>query len=61
MVKTLPPDMESEVRGFVESLLTKRARRPQANLKLTSRGALRDWRTRYTSVELQHQMFANKP
>ena len=55
MVKTLPPDVENEVRSFVESLLSQRARRSHTKLKLQWRGALRDWRTRYTSVELQHQ------
>jgi hypothetical protein len=41
-----------------ESLLMHRTHRSQAKLKLQWRGALRDWRARYTSVELQHQALA---
>jgi hypothetical protein len=55
MVKTLPPDMREEVRDFVEFLLEKRVRRPTVKPTLDWRGALRDLRDQYTSVELQHK------
>jgi hypothetical protein len=55
MVKQLPPEMQDEVRDFIEFLLEKRMRKPKAELKLDWRGALRDLRDQYTSVELQHK------
>jgi hypothetical protein len=55
LVRELPPDMHSEVRAFVESLLEKRLRAPKAELKLDWRGALRHLREQYTAVELEHQ------
>jgi hypothetical protein len=55
LIKNLPPDLHSEAEDFLEFLLAKRARKPQGPLKLDWRGALRDFRERYTSVELQHK------
>jgi hypothetical protein len=55
MVKELPLELREEVRDFVELLLEKRARKPKAKLSLSWRGALRDLREQYTSVELQHK------
>ena len=55
MVKNLPLEIQEEVRDFVEFLLEKRIRKPQAKLRLEWRGALRDLRSQYTSVELQHK------
>lgn len=55
MVKQLPPEMQDQVRDCIEFLLEKRIRKPKAELKLDWRGALRDLRDQYTSVELQHK------
>lgn len=55
MVKQLPPEMQEEVRDFIEFLLEKRVRKPKRELKLDWRGALRDLRDQYTSVQLQHR------
>jgi hypothetical protein len=55
MVRQLTPEMQDEVRDFIEFLLEKRMRKPKAELKLDWRGALRDLRDQYTSVELQHK------
>jgi len=56
VVKTLPPDIQEQVRDFIEFLLEKRVRKPSAELQLNWRGALRDLKDRYTSVELQHKV-----
>jgi hypothetical protein len=55
MVKKLPLDIQEEVRDFIEFLLEKRVPKSRAKLKLDWRGALRDLRDKYTSVELQHK------
>ncbi len=53
LVQELPPDMQAEVRDFVEFLLVKRARTPAKKLRQDWAGALRDVRDQYTSLELQ--------
>ncbi len=55
LINQLPPELQEEVRDFVEFLVEKRVRKPKARLKLDWRGALRDLRDQYTSVELQHK------
>lgn len=55
LIKNLPPDLHREAEDFSEFLLAKQSRKPQVPLKLEWRGALRDFRERYTSVELQHK------
>ncbi len=56
MIKELPPELQQEVEDFVQFLLEKRVRKPKSPLKLDWRGALRDLRDQYTSVELQHKI-----
>ena len=53
LVKELPPQIQDEVRDFVESLLAKRHRAPGRRLRQDWAGALRDYRDQYTSLELQ--------
>lgn len=53
LVQELPPDVQAEVRDFVEFLLVKRARTPARKLRQDWAGALRDVRDQYTSLELQ--------
>jgi hypothetical protein len=55
LVKELPLDLHEDVRDFVEFLLEKRVRKPKGKLTLEWKGALRDLRDQYTSVELQHK------
>ncbi len=59
LVDQLPPELQQEVRDFVEFLLERRVAKLKAKkgeLKLDWRGALRDLRDKYTSVELQHKL-----
>lgn len=54
LVEKLPPDLQQEVKDFVEFLLKKRAtEKPKKKLRLDWAGALRDYRDQYTSLELQ--------
>lgn len=56
LVQSLPSEMQQEVQDFIEFLLVKQSSRPKGQLKLDWRGALRDLRDQYTSVELQHKI-----
>lgn len=58
LVQELPPDARAEVRDFIEYLLAKRSRRARTTLRQDWKGALRDYRQQYTSLELQHQALA---
>jgi len=53
LIEQLPPELQEEVRDFVEFLLGRRAAKLKAEkrgeLKLDWRGALRDLRGKYTS------------
>lgn len=55
-VEKLPPDLQQEVKDFVEFLIEKRAKKPRGKPKFNWAGALKDLRDRYTSVEIQHQI-----
>ncbi len=63
LVEQLPPELQQEARDFVEFLLEKRGHRPEGHrpeehkpkgkLQLNWAGALRDYRSQFTSLELQ--------
>ncbi len=53
--KELPEELQAEVRDFARYLRDTRVQKPKGKMKLTWRGALRDLRDHYTSVELQHK------
>ena len=53
LIRELPPELQEEVRDFAQFLLETRARPKQKRLRLTWAGALREFRDRYTSLELQ--------
>ena len=53
-VEKLPPDLQQEVKDFIEFLLEKRAKKTHGKPKFDWAGALEDLRNQYTSVELQH-------
>lgn len=55
LVEELPPDLRQEVWDFAQYLLQTKVRRRATRLDLKWRGALRDLRDQYTSVELQHR------
>ncbi|MBI1878728.1 MAG: DUF2281 domain-containing protein [Chloroflexi bacterium] len=55
LVQELPPDVQAEVRDFVEFLLAKRQRKLGGKLRQNWAGALRDFRKEYTSLELQRK------
>lgn len=52
-IKALPPELRREAEKFVDSLVKRCERKPRG-MKFEWRGALRDLRDKYTSVELQH-------
>lgn len=52
----LPPEFKKEVEDFVDFLLKKVKRKSTRKPKLDWRGALRDLRDQYSSVELQHKI-----
>ena len=54
VVEKLPPDLQQEVKDFIEFLLEKRAKKNRGKPKFDWAGALKDLRNEYTSVELQH-------
>jgi hypothetical protein len=55
LVQEFPPDVQAEVRDFIEFLLVKRARKPQRILRQDWAASLRDVRDQYTSLELQRK------
>jgi hypothetical protein len=55
-IKQLSPELRKDVEEFVEGLLENRERKVSKRLQLKWRGALRDLRNKYTSVDLQHKI-----
>ena len=53
LVEELPPDVQQEVRDFVEFLISKRSRVSGKKLRQDWAGALRDYREEYGVLELQ--------
>ncbi len=53
LIRTLPPELRQEVEDFIRFLLQKRIKKPGKRLRQDWAGALRDYRNRYTSLELQ--------
>jgi hypothetical protein len=53
--RQLPQEQQEEVRDIAKSLAERQAASHPARMKLTWRGALRELRDQYTSVELQHK------
>ncbi len=58
MIQILPPDLQKQVREFIEQLIDERAARHRHTPRFTWAGALKDLKGRYTSVELQHEVSA---
>jgi len=53
LMKQVPPEIQEEVRDFVDFLLEKRSRKSGRKLRQDWAGALEDYRGQYTSLELQ--------
>ncbi|OGP73589.1 MAG: hypothetical protein A2W09_08920 [Deltaproteobacteria bacterium RBG_16_50_11] len=53
MVKKLPPELKREVEDFVNFLIEKKAKKYGRTLRQDWAGALKDYRNKYTSLELQ--------
>jgi len=56
MIDKLPPELQQEVRDFVEFLLEKKVKKGKKKPKFDWAGALKDLRGQYSSVELQHKI-----
>ena len=55
-INKLSPHLLQEVEQFVELLLEKDRKRTKKKPKLDWAGALKELRSQYTSVELQHEI-----
>jgi len=58
IIEKLSPELQQEVCDFAKFLLAQKEKqkpKPKRYLKLNWRGALKDLRDQYTSVELQHK------
>ena len=55
LFQKLPDDLKREVIDYIEFLLEKKAKKKRGQLKLTWKGALKELRDKYSSVELQHK------
>jgi hypothetical protein len=53
IMKQLPPDMQQEVLDFAEFLSQRRTKRKQQRLRMSWAGALKEYRDRFTSLDLQ--------
>ena len=53
MIKDLPPDLQQEVRQFVEFLLTTKVHPKQTKLRMSWAGGLAEFRDQFTSLDLQ--------
>lgn len=58
MIEQLPRVRQTEVRDFVEFLLVKSRPRSAGKLRQDWAGALRDYRDRYSPMELQREALA---
>ena len=56
MVKQLPAELQQEVKDYIQVLLAKSSKSRKKKPQLKWAGALRDLRTQYTSVDLQHKI-----
>jgi len=56
MLKMLPSELQTEVRDFAAFLLERKMIQKRLPMKFQWEGALKDLRSQYTSVQLQHQI-----
>lgn len=55
-IKKLPPELHREVEDYVDFLLQREKKKTGRKLKLDWAGGLKEYRDKYTSVELQHKI-----
>ena len=53
VIEQLSPELQDEVFDFARFLLEKKKRPIRKKMRLTWAGALREYKTKYTSVQLQ--------
>ena len=53
LVNNLQPHFHEEVKDFVENLMQKKDRKTSTTLRQDWAGALKDYKEKYTSLELQ--------
>ncbi len=53
IIRKLPPELQREVKDFVNFLIEKRTRKQGVKLRQDWAGALKDYRDKYSSLELQ--------
>jgi len=53
MIRKLPPDVQKEVKDYVEFLMSKRLRKQRSKLSQEWAGALREFRSQYTALTLE--------
>ncbi|NQT52480.1 DUF2281 domain-containing protein [bacterium] len=58
MIQSLPPQLQEEVRDFAQFLLDREVSRPGQKLRLSWAGGLREFRDRFTAVDLQKNALA---
>lgn len=56
LIKQLPQELKEEVKDFTEFLLEKQLKKQRKKPKFNWAGAMKDLRSEYTSVELQHKI-----
>jgi len=55
LFQKLPDDLKREVIDYIEFLLEKKAKKKHGQLGFTWKGALKNMKDKYSSVELQHK------
>lgn len=55
-LKQLPPELKTEASDFIDYLLQKIKRKRRSKLKLNWAGGLKEFRDKYTSLELQRKI-----
>ncbi|MCR4292125.1 MAG: DUF2281 domain-containing protein [Candidatus Kuenenia sp.] len=53
MIKKLPPEYKQEVEDFVEFIFQKHVKKTGRRLRLDWAGGLKEYKNKYTSLELQ--------
>ncbi len=53
LIEQLPPELQQQVRDFAQFLLDTKVRPKQKKLRLSWAGGLREFRDKFTSLELQ--------
>jgi len=55
-IRALPPELQEEVRDFVEFLSSRQTKKHKTKMRFGWQGALKNLGSQYTSVELQHRI-----